>query len=273
MRKYFFHIITLCLCASAVTIADSQQDSTFIFYKSIKADIADFTVDNLGNIYLISQNNQLKKLNSHGDSVGIFNDVRRYGKLYSIDVTNPLKMLLYYKSFATIVVLDRFLNIQNTIDLRKQNIFSVRAVGQSFDNNLWIFDEQDAKLKKIGEDGKVLNETVDFRLLFDSIPSPTQIFDQDRFVYLYDAAKGMYIFDYYGAMKNNLHYTGLKNVQVIGKTIFGVKDNQFFSFAMGDIQEKLFPLPVKEAEVQKMLINQTGLYTLNNNELRIFRFR
>lgn len=273
MKTVFNYIIPLCLCASAVNFSFAQSDSSFTFFKSIKTDIADFTVDNLGNIYLMNSGNQLKKLNNNGDSVGIFNDVRRYGKLYSLDVTNPLKMLLYYKGFATIVVLDRFLNIQNTIDLRKQNIFSVKAVGQSFDNNLWIFDEQDAKLKKIGEDGKVLNETVDFRLLFDTIPSPTQIFDQDRFVYLYDSTKGMYIFDYYGSLKNNLHYTSLKNVQVIGKTIFGVRDNHFFSYTMGDIQEKLFPLPANETEVQKMLINSSGLYTLNNNELRIYRFR
>lgn len=273
MRSFLQHIIFLCLCTSVAIETNARQDSSFVLYKTIKADMADFTVDNLGNIYLISSTNQLKKLNSNGDSAGVFNDVRKYGKLYSVDVTNPLKMLLYYKNFVTIVVLDRFLNIQNTIDLRKQNIFSVKAVGQSFDNNLWIFDEQDAKLKKISEDGKVMNETVDFRLLFDSIPSPTQIFDQDRYVYLYDSAKGMYIFDYYGSLKNNLHYTGLKNVQVIGKTIFGVKGNQFFSYTMGDIQEKLFPLPAKDSEAQKMLINQTGLYILNNNELSIYHFR
>ena len=249
MKNAIFYIIPICLCVAAVTRSYAQPDSAFKFYKSINADIADFTVDNLGNIYLISQNNQLKKLNSNTDSVGIFNDVKRYGKLYSIDVTNPLKILLYYRAFSTIVVLDRFLNIQNTIDLRKQNIFSVKAVGQSFDNNLWVFDEQDAKLKKIGEDGKLLTETVDFRLLFDSIPSPAQIFDQDRYVYLYDSSKGMYIFDYYGSLKNNLHYTGLKNVQVIGKTILGIRDSQFFSFTMGDIQEKLSPLPVKESDV------------------------
>ncbi|MBI1782487.1 MAG: hypothetical protein HYR66_14170 [Sphingobacteriales bacterium] len=273
MKSFFQHIISLCLCVFVAINTKAQQDSTFILFKTIKADIADFTVDNLGNIFLISSTNQLKKLNSNGDSVGVFNDVRKYGKLYSVDVTNPLKMLLYYKNFVTIVVLDRFLNIQNTIDLRKQNIFSVKAVGQSFDNNIWIFDEQNARLKRIGEDGKVMNETVDFRLLFDSIPSPAQIFDQDRYVYLYDSTKGMFIFDYYGSLKNNLHYTGLKNVQVIGKTIFGVKNNQFFSYTMGDIQEKLFSLPAKDSEAQKMLINSTGLYILNNNELRVYRFR
>jgi hypothetical protein len=91
--------------------------------KSIEGGFIDFTVDNLGNYFLLSKNNQLKKLNAQGDSIGLFNDVRRYGKLYSIDATNPLKVLLYYKNFSTVVVLDRFLNMINTIDLRSR-IFS-----------------------------------------------------------------------------------------------------------------------------------------------------
>jgi len=41
----------------------------------------------------------------------------------SIDVTNPLKILLYYKKFTTVVVLDRFLNIRNTINFRKKKYF------------------------------------------------------------------------------------------------------------------------------------------------------
>src|SRR5204863_2653088 len=124
------------------------------------------TIDNLDNIYLVDNNNQLKKLNSNGDSAGVFNDVRKYGKLFSIDATNPLKLLLYYQNFSTVLVLDRFLNIRNTINLRKQNIFNVKAIGASYDNNIWVFDEGDGKIKKIDDNGEVLSETVDLRMIF-----------------------------------------------------------------------------------------------------------
>ena len=39
----------------------------------------------------------------------VFNDVKKFGQATLIDVSNPLKVLLYYRDFATIVVLDRFL--------------------------------------------------------------------------------------------------------------------------------------------------------------------
>ena len=55
--------------------------------------------------------------------LAVFNDVKKYGNPTYIDVTNPLKILLYYKNYSTVVVLDRLLNTRNTINFRKQNIF------------------------------------------------------------------------------------------------------------------------------------------------------
>ena len=155
----------------------SQSDTSFQLLKVLKGDIVNFTVDNLDNIYILNSRNQIKKYNASGDSVAIFNDVKKFGKATLVDVSNPLKVVLYYKDFATVVMLDRFLNVLNTIDLRKQNIFQARAIAQSYDNKIWVFDELENKLKKIDEDGKLLQETPDFRLLFDRAVMPTKIFD------------------------------------------------------------------------------------------------
>src|SRR5215204_1345143 len=134
-------ILFLLFC----TTLAAQTDTSFQFVRTVKGDIVSFTVDNLDNIYLLSSTNQVKKLNANGDSVAVFNDVKKYGQASLIDVSNPLKVLLYYKDFATIVVLDRFLNVVNTIDLRKQNIFQAKAIGQSYDNRVWVYDEVENK--------------------------------------------------------------------------------------------------------------------------------
>ena len=98
-------ISLICLCLFSKLAA--QTDTIFRIQKTYPGDVTDFSIDNLGNIFILYQNGQLKKLNPAGDSLAVFNDVRRYGKLFSIDVTNPLKILLYYKDFSTIVILDR----------------------------------------------------------------------------------------------------------------------------------------------------------------------
>ena len=211
-------------------------------------------------------------MNAKGDSIGVFNDVRRYSKLFSINVTNPLKVLLFYKNFSTIVVLDRFLNVVNSIDLRKQNIFQVKAIAQSYDNNIWLFDEQNNKLKKIADDGRVIFETVDFRTIFDGVPSPTQIFDQDGFVFLYDAEKGVYIFDIYGSFQSKISYTGLKDVSVFGKTMIGIEKETIISYTTGTLVEKRLALPVSMLTRQKTVIMPRYLYVLQNGVIKQFVF-
>lgn len=253
-------------------VGSSAQQAAFTQVKSIEGEFIDFTVDNLGNYFLLSKNNQLKKLNAQGDSIGLFNDVRRYGKLYSIDATNPLKVLLYYKNFSTVVVLDRFLNMINTIDLRKQNIFQVKAIAQSSDNNIWLYDEQNNKLKKIGEDGKLLFETVDLRTVFDDVPTPAQIFDQDGFVYLYDPAKGIYVFDYYGSFKTKVSYLGLTDLAVFGKTVVGLEKQQMLAYTTGTLTENKMKLPDAIADRQKTVIRPGHLYVLQNGSVLHFTF-
>jgi len=236
-------------------------------------DAAAFTVDNLGNLYMLTSKGLLKKYNNRGDSLNVFNDVRRYGSVYAMDVTNPMKVLLYYRDFSTVVMLDRFLNRINIVDLRKAGIFQAKAVALSYDNNLWVFDEQSAKLKKIGDDSKLLSETVDLRQVLNAIPSPDKIIDRDGFVYLYDKDKGLYIFDYYGALKNELAITGLTGLQVINKTVLGRKDNKFVKYTLGtfDMQEVELPEMIKHAE--DIRIMQLGIYVRNSGGIALFKYR
>lgn len=260
----------LCFCALVAIpfLAKSQSDSAFSFLKTIKGKYTSFTVDNLDNIYLITATNQLKKINGNGDSAGVFNDVKRFGTLTTIDVTNPLKILLYYKSFATVVVLDRFLNTRNTINFRKQNIFSVQSITTSYDNNIWLFDEQDYKLKKIDDDGRLLQETTDFRMLFDSVPSPINLVDKDNFVYLYDTAKGFYIFDYYGAFKNRLPFLNWSNIAVSAKNMYGFSNSKLYSYELQSLTLKEYQLPgylagynaIKAANGKLYLLKDDGVY-------------
>lgn len=221
----------------------SNSNADFKFIKFIPGNYLSLNVDMLGNIYLITVGNQLKKIKENGDSVAVFNDVKKYGNPSYIDVSNPLKVLVYYKNFSTVLILDRWLSIRNKINFRKQNIFSVTAIATSYDNNIWLYDEQDNKLKKIDDDGRLLLESTDLRLLVDSIPSPSSITDSDNLVYMYDEKKGFYIFDYYGALKNKLPFLNWKNTAVSVKKMYGFSGNTLFSYETNSLNLKKYELP------------------------------
>ena len=181
--KNIFTCLCLVACSNLFINPALAQDSLFRLDRTIEYPIESFTVNNLGELYILNTNNQLKKLDGNGDSVGVFNMVTKYGKLSYVEAQNPWKTILYYKNFSTIVLLDKYLNVLTSINLRKENIFNVDAVTTSYDNNIWLYDDRDSKLKKIDDAGKVLLETVEFRLLFDSVPSPVKIIDRDGFIY------------------------------------------------------------------------------------------
>jgi hypothetical protein len=254
-------------------LSHAQSDAAFSYLKTIKGNYTYFTVDNLDNVYLITNSNQLKKINSKGDSVGVFNDVKRYGNVSSVDVTNPLKALLYYKNFTTVVVLDRFLNTRNTINFRKQGIFSVRSIATSYDNNIWLFDEQDYKLKKINDEGRQLQETTDFRMLFDSVPSADAVIDKDNFIYLYDSAKGFYIFDYYGAFKNRLPFLNWRDVAVSEKNMYGFCNNKLFSYQLNSLSLKEYPLPQFLGKYSSIKAINNKLYLLKADGIYVYQLK
>lgn len=270
MKNY----ILICLATIASSIVVAQQDSVLkvSLAQKLGGGITDFTTDILGNIYLLTLTNQIKKVSEKGDSIAVFNDVKRYGKIYSIDATNPLKVLVYYKDFATVVVLDRLLNVRNTIDLRQQNIYQVRAITSSYDNNIWLYDELDNKIKKLDDNGRTLVESTDFRQVFDSVPSPSAMFDRDGQLYLYDARRGLYVFDYYGGSKNNYQILNYRDLQVIDKNTITARDSsRIVLYKPSTLQLFLFKAFSDQHAYRKISFNGNRLYCLNENgELEVY---
>jgi hypothetical protein len=250
----------------------AQTDSIFHFVKDYRGSITNFSVDNLGNLYIVYQGGQLKKLRPNGDSLAVFNNVRRFGKLHSIDVSNPLKALLYYRDFGTIVILDRFLNERSTLDLRKFNLLQVKAIGQSYDNNIWLFDDLEVKLKKIGDDGRLIDQSNDFRLIFDSVPSPGKIIDHNKYVYLYDPMKGVYTFDYYGGFKARTPFTGWSDFTVINNSILGRDEHFLYRYDAGTLQLQQLPVPSFMNEAERIEITPGNVYLLKDGVITVYSF-
>jgi hypothetical protein len=234
--------------------------------------IADFEVDNLGKIYLINANGRLKKLSEAYDSMGVFNDVRRYGNLQGADVSNPLKVLLFYKDFGTIVTLDRFLNVRSVLDLRQQGILQPAAITQSYDNFIWVYDELDNKVKKIDETGKILLESPDFRVVFEVPPQPVKLEDFNKYLYAYDPQLGLLIMDYFGAYRNLIALTGLKNLHGMQQGIVATNSNGLIYYKPGTIDTKSLPLPAEIIQATKLRVSQNKIFVLHpNGILKVYK--
>ena len=267
IRRNFLFSCIICLAGLPCL---AQADSAFVFSRHIMGPISDFEVDNLGNIYLLDPDNRLLKIGPAGDSLAVYNDVRRYGQLTGMDVTNPLKILLYYREFATIVMVDRFLNNINTVDLRKSNIFQAKAIGLAYDNNIWVFDELEAKLKRIGDDGSLIDQTTDTRQFAEQVPDPDIIVDQGGLVYLNDLQKGIFVFDHYGAYKQLVPVPALADMSVIDKNLWGRNKGLFIRYGLGEAGAQSAPIPAAYLPAIKIRIKREGVYVLKASGLDIY---
>jgi len=246
-------------------------DTGFSLVRTYKGDITGAAIDNLDNLYIISSTGQVKKFGVNGDSVGVFNGMRKYGKLYNIDVTNPLKPLLFYKDFSDVVVLDRFLANRVSLNLRQYNILQPSAIGLSYDNNIWVFDVFDSKLKKIDEAGNILLQTDDFRTLFNLSFSPQKIINDNGFVYLADSAKGIFVFDNYGTFKRKIILKDWTTIDVWNGMVVRLNRDAIVVYNPSNFSEKSLQFPTSFTPYIHSFTTTNKLITFSQDSLRIYR--
>lgn len=252
------------------------QSENFVLSGRIAGSYDRFYVDKLGNYYLLGKGfSQINKLDKNGDSISRYNNVRQFGAIASLDVSNPLKLVVYYKDFATVVILDRFLNSVNTIDLRRAGIMQAGVVATSYDNQLWVYDPQEAKIKKVDGQGKVQFASSDLRTVFDREINPGAIIDNDGLLYLYDPNYGWYIFDYYGGFKKQIPQPGLTDVGVVDGQLTGRQNNRLWVYDPKSLtgDEKTAQLPTQAGEILQMQIAGGQLYLLDTTSIAKYRIQ
>jgi hypothetical protein len=265
-KKIWLIVAGLALCQAVF----SQQ--VFEPVKVLAGNYIDFDADNLGNIYLIAKDQQIKKINAQYDSVVVFNEVRNFGPLFAIDVSNPLRVILWYKDFATLLILDRFLNRRTIIDMRRIGILQCSAVAQSFDNNIWLFDELDNKIKKINEAGELLLESADFRILFDDPPHPFKMEDFNKQLYAYDSTRGLVVLDYFGAYKQVFSYKGWRSIQGFEKGLLAADEQSLIYLPPDGINTTSVKLPESLLPYKKIRVQLRLCYVLGiDGVLRIYK--
>lgn len=143
------------ICSGQTLI--SQKDS---FVLILRSDLRAVSVeaDFQGNIYLVNTLNELIQLDESG------NILRRYsnnylGQLQLISIHNPLQIVLFYPGFQTLIILDKGLNELKRIGMDQLNIPYVSTVGYSAEREVWYFDEQLQRFKKVNIHGRHILES------------------------------------------------------------------------------------------------------------------
>lgn len=121
----------------------SQERLNAVFIDSIKTESKIFNEINKEATYYTTNNVFYKKTKlKEFDYTNL-----SLGNLHSIDLYNPLQIVLFYKDFNTIILLDNQLNETHRIDGNKQEIIlNFENVGLASRNQIWFYDFMTQKI-------------------------------------------------------------------------------------------------------------------------------
>lgn len=212
--KFNFIYIYLILFALTTSCAGVKQVSVKTEQK-IAIQSALFEIDNLNNLYIVSNQNELSKWSDKGTLLYKFSD-NRLGNIGVLDASNPLQTLVYYPDFRWLRFFDRTLNLTHELSLVEAGFQNVNALCSSNDNNIWFFDEIDQVILKIDQEGKVLLRSDDLRQVLKKSIFPSLLLERKNKLLLYDQ-ETIYTFDVFGTFLNELNIGKCRSMVFNGK--------------------------------------------------------
>lgn len=131
-------LILLFIACSFSAVSAQNQKIKASLISSFTADVDDFLgYDSFGFSYHI-KNNVFKKFK--GNEIFEYKNVS-LGNITKVDILNPLKIVLFYEDFNTVVLLDNQLNKMTEINfLQNSTPIVIPAIGMSTQNQLWVFN-------------------------------------------------------------------------------------------------------------------------------------
>lgn len=124
----------------------------------IKGDFDNFFIDALGNYYTIAENTIIK-YDNQGVETARYTDFIN-GNISSIDVSNPLKILLYFRQFDQVIFLDKYLSQSSDLmELTDHGIISSVLAASSYDNGIWVYDHSAVQLVRLDENLNISHQS------------------------------------------------------------------------------------------------------------------
>ncbi len=252
MRILFTSLFLLLVIPYVV----GQEEQSFEKIATIKGTFSYFTIDDLNQIYTITNDNDIVKYDIDGNELFRYSN-NRMGNLSSLDVSNPLNILLYYPDQQTAITLDRTLSETGEFDLFGPETLEVTAICLSIENKLWTFDASNYRLKLIDSSGLAYEESDDLSLYFDAPPEITQMEAHKGCIYANVPESGIVIFDNYGQFDKELPVPGLSHFQFYNDKLFFQKDGELLALDLNTLKEVTLKIP-------KTILPNTTVKVKNN---------
>ncbi|WP_396194090.1 hypothetical protein [Flavobacterium sp.] len=261
IKKFFLLFSILLFCDS---LAQNAILKTQLLQTETLNDKVFKGFDGLGNQYFVKTNVFIKQSETEAWE---YKNVA-LGKISSVDFINPLKIILFYEDFNTIILLDNQLN-----EIQKLNLFDIdntifaSKIGMASQNQFWIYN--------------ALTQQI---MLFDylkntskNIGNPIQEnikFTQSDFNYFYwvDEINNWYSIDIFGKITLLANIPPFETMQIVdNQTLLFVKDNTLY--CLSTKTQSVFEIQIVEKSFPNFYFKDQILAIFTDQQIKKYKIK
>ena len=242
----------------------------------IEGEFRAMELDEPGRLYLIEGEHSLYRLEADGRNALKFSE-NRFGPLSYVDPFQPFQLLLFYKDYQRLAILDRSLNLLREVDLAMDWDIQapIEAIGWAADGNLWFYDPDLFRLFKIDLQGRMLRQGTSMQFMKAMKLRPQRLYERGHEVWLLDSTSGLWVFDNFGTYRRHYpEYKSAQNLQIEGDYLrFWLSREQVWMSQHRQIPENQnLPLPPDLLKPPRQVLGFKGyFYALEGDKVCIYR--
>jgi len=216
-------------------------------------------VDKFGFVYYINRNTLYKKKDA------VFYEYRdiQFGKIESVDLTNPLQLVLFFREANALLILDNRLNERKRIkfdNLREQRNIDFASLAN--EQSVWLFniDNQELEIYDFNRDKNIIN----------SLPVTKEVIQmQSNFNFCYLLLEDeLRIYNSYGSMLEKIQLQ-LTDFVMYKNDVLGFDNEHFWYISNRNEPQKIF-VP-DDLKVVNFYLNHQNLYIYDGKNVHNYK--
>ncbi len=239
--------------------ATAWGQSKFNLITTINVDCDFFTTDNQSNIYTVKAN-ELTKYDKTGKELYKYSN-KNFGNISFVDASNMLKILVFYKDFLQVDLLDNTLSLNGEISLEQIGFLQGQLVCSSNNSSMWIYDQQNFELVRIDQNMLQTQKTGNLNASLYIDLQPNSLLEYNNRVYLNNPTSGILVFDVYGTYYKTIPVKNVTLFQPIGDWVYYVTNKKINAYNLITTEEKQFETPLSDFLDFRLELNSLILQT------------
>ncbi|MCF8366206.1 MAG: hypothetical protein K9H16_10505 [Bacteroidales bacterium] len=238
----------------------------------IEAKAGRIALDEAKNIYLI-EDTKISRYSPEG-KLDFWYSNKFTAALDNIDISNPEKILLFYRQDQKITLLTQYFKvIPAPLFLKEKGFENITAACSSGDDNIWIFDEKGQSLVKISNQGDFITQNNVLSEKNNSEISAAFMVSHQGQIYLTDPNLGILVFDQIGEYQKTIPVKGIRHFRIEKDHLIYTQNDEAKMYDLNSGNEKTYALPTSSFAVATIDLQGNSLtaYVAGPQKVEVYK--